>query len=118
MNAVDLKRKFTSRKFLAAVAGVVTGLAMVFGLDEGTISTVSGAVVSVASVVAYVMAEGKVDANAVQGEPGPQGPQGIQGPKGDKGDSGVTIDQVDAAIQRAVMNRYETTIESGAARDE
>ncbi len=64
--AIDWKRKLTSRKLWAAVAGSVTGLAMVFGLDEGTISTVAGAVVSVASVVAYIMAEGKVDAAGVK----------------------------------------------------
>lgn len=65
MKIIDWKRKFSSRKFLAAVAGIVTGLAMVFGLDESTISTVAGAVVSVASVVAYVITEGRVDAEGV-----------------------------------------------------
>ena len=59
---IDWKRKLSSRKFWAAVGGIVTGLAMVFGLDENTISTVAGAVVSAASVVAYIIAEGKVDA--------------------------------------------------------
>ena len=63
---IDWKRKLSSRKFWAAAAGVVTGLAMVFGLDENTISTVAGAVVSAASVVAYILAEGKVDAEAVR----------------------------------------------------
>lgn len=58
---IDWKRKLSSRKLWAAVAGVVAGLAMVFGLDENTITTVSGAVVSAASVVAYILAEGKVD---------------------------------------------------------
>lgn len=57
--------KLKSRKFLAAVAGVVVGLCMVFGLDEGTITNVAGAVVSVASVVSYIVTEGKVDAAAV-----------------------------------------------------
>lgn len=66
MTTIDWKRKLSSRKFLAAVAGVVMGLAMVFGLDENTISTVAGAVVSVASVVAYIIAEGKVDAESVK----------------------------------------------------
>jgi len=66
MNSIDWKRKLSSRKLWAAVAGIVTGLAMVFGLDENTISTVAGAVVSVASVVAYIMAEGKVDAESVK----------------------------------------------------
>ena len=66
MTKIDWKRKLSSRKFLTAAAGVVMGLAMVFGLDENTISTVAGAVVSVASVVAYIMAEGKVDAESVK----------------------------------------------------
>lgn len=61
-----LKRKLSSRKLWAAVAGVITGLAMVFGLDEGVITSVSGAVVSVASVVAYIITEGRVDAAAVK----------------------------------------------------
>lgn len=62
-----LKRKLSSRKLWAAVAGIVTGLAMVFGLDEHVITTVAGAVVSLASVVAYIVTEGKVDAAAVKG---------------------------------------------------
>ena len=68
MTKIDWKRKLSSRKLWAAVAGIVTGLAMVFGLDENTISTVAGAVVSAASVVAYIMAEGKVDAASVKTE--------------------------------------------------
>lgn len=66
MKNIDWKRKFSSRKFIAAVVGIITGLAMIFGLDENTISTVAGAVVSVSSVVAYIMAEGKVDAESVK----------------------------------------------------
>jgi len=62
----DVKRKLTSRKLWAAVAGLVAGLAMVFGLDADIISTVSGAVVTVASVVAYIITEGRVDAEAVK----------------------------------------------------
>ena len=58
-------RKITSRKFLAALAGVATGLAMVFGVDETAISTVAGAVTTVVSVVSYIMSEGMVDAAAV-----------------------------------------------------
>lgn len=61
-----LKRKLTSRKLWAAVAGVVTGLAMVFGLDEGVISSVAGAVVSLASVITYIVTEGKIDAEGVK----------------------------------------------------
>ena len=61
-----LKRKLSSRKLWAAVAGLASGLALVFGLDEEIISTVAGAVVSAASIIAYIMTEGKVDAAAVK----------------------------------------------------
>jgi len=58
-------KKLMSRKLWAMIAGIVTGLAMVFGLDA-TINTVSGAVVAVASVLTYIVTEGKVDAAAVK----------------------------------------------------
>ena len=61
-----IMRKLSSRKLWAALAGIVTGLAMVFGLDENTISTVAGAVVSVASVLTYIVTEGKIDAEGVK----------------------------------------------------
>ena len=63
---IDWKRKLSSRKLWAAAAGIVAGLAMVFGLDEGTVSNVAGAVVSLASLVAYIVTEGKVDAAGVR----------------------------------------------------
>lgn len=66
MTKIDWKQKLSSRKLWAAVAGIVTGLAMVFGLDEGTISNVAGAVVSLASIVAYIITEGDVDATRVR----------------------------------------------------
>jgi len=64
---MEIMRKLSSRKLWAAVAGVVTGLAMIFGLDQGIITSVSGAVVSVVSIVTYIFTEGKVDAAAVGG---------------------------------------------------
>ena len=61
-----LKTKLTSRKLWAAVAGLVAGLAMVFGLDETVVTTVAGAVVSIASVITYIVTEGKIDAEGVK----------------------------------------------------
>lgn len=58
--------KFKSRKFLTCIAGVIVGVCMMFGLDKGTIDTVSGAVVSLGSIVAYIYTEGKIDAAAVE----------------------------------------------------
>ena len=62
---MELLRKLSSRKLWAAVAGVVTGLAMVFGLDESIITSVSGAVVALTSVVTYIVTEGWIDKEAV-----------------------------------------------------
>ena len=72
MSKIDWKHKLSSRKLWAAIAGVVTGLAMVFKLDESTISSVAGAVVSMASVVSYIITEGKVDAESVKKAMGDQ----------------------------------------------
>ena len=69
MNKINWRQKLSSRKLWAAIAGIVTGMSMVFGLDESTISSVAGAVVSVASVVSYIITEGKVDAAGVKKVP-------------------------------------------------
>lgn len=62
MTNIDWKRKLSSRKLWAALAGVISGLVMIFGLDEEIISTVAGSVVSVASIITYILSEAKVDA--------------------------------------------------------
>lgn len=59
-------QKLTSRKLWLAIAGVATGIAIAFGVDAGEISTVSGAVLSVISVVTYIVTEGKIDAESVK----------------------------------------------------
>ena len=61
----EFLNKFKSRKFLTCIAGIIMGLCMVFGLDEGTVTTISGAVTSVMSIVVYIYSEGKIDAAAV-----------------------------------------------------
>ncbi|HHT17908.1 MAG TPA: hypothetical protein GXZ77_09425 [Papillibacter sp.] len=72
----QIGQKLSSRKFWAAVAGLVAGLAMVFGLDADIISTVSGAVVTIASVIAYIVTEGSIDAAAVKKAPESPGESG------------------------------------------
>lgn len=57
--------KFTSRKLWAAIIGIMAGLAVIFGVDEGVITTIAGAMVSVSSVVAYIITEGRIDAAAL-----------------------------------------------------
>ena len=62
----DILRKLCSRKLWLALAGVATGIAMVLGLDGSEISSVAGAVTALASVITYIITEGKVDAAAVK----------------------------------------------------
>lgn len=54
-------QKLSSRKFLTALLGVASGLAMIFGVDEQAVTQVAGAVTALASVVSYIFAEAKVD---------------------------------------------------------
>lgn len=63
---MEILKKLTSRKMWAAVAGLAAGLGMAFGLDEGIISTVAGAVVALSSVITYIVTEGKIDAEGVK----------------------------------------------------
>jgi biopolymer transport protein ExbB/TolQ len=62
----DILRKLSSRKLWMAIAGVTTGIAMALGVDGGDITTVSGAIVSIVSVITYIVTEGKIDAERVK----------------------------------------------------
>jgi phage shock protein PspC (stress-responsive transcriptional regulator) len=59
-------RKLTSRKLWMAIAGVATGIALVLGVDGGDITNVAGAITAVASVITYIVTEGKIDAERVK----------------------------------------------------
>lgn len=62
---MELLNKLKSRKLWAAMVGVIVGVAMMFGIDPNVAETVSGAVISVVSVVTYIITEGRIDAAAV-----------------------------------------------------
>ena len=62
MNKIDILRKLTSRKFWVAVVGLVSGLLLAFKVDANTVENVSGIIMALASVVAYIIGEGLVDA--------------------------------------------------------
>ena len=59
---IDWTRKLTSRKFWLAVVGLVAGLLMAFKVDAEMIETISGVIMSAASVIAYTIGEGLADA--------------------------------------------------------
>lgn len=62
----EIIRKMTSRKFLMALVGVVSGLALAFGVEGSEITEivtgVGGILTALGSTVAYISAEAKVDA--------------------------------------------------------
>lgn len=66
----NMIRKLTSRKFLLAIVGVVSGLAMANGVDGSElidmIGKITGIVTAAASAITYINAEAKVDAAAVE----------------------------------------------------
>ena len=59
---IDWKKKFTSRKFWAAVVGFVTPLLLAFGVAESDAAQITSIIMAGASVVAYIIGEGLVDA--------------------------------------------------------
>jgi inner membrane protein involved in colicin E2 resistance len=54
------------KKILTAIIGLLSGLAIIFGVDQGDISTISGALVSIVSVAGYLIAEGKIDVERIK----------------------------------------------------
>lgn len=62
MTKEDIIRKLTSRKFWAAIAGFVTGLLVYFGKTAEQADQVAALIMSAASVVAYIVGEGLIDA--------------------------------------------------------
>lgn len=65
-----LLKKLTSRKFVLAVVGAVSGLALALGVEgseiERIVGTVGGIVTAVSSIVAYINGEAEIDAAAVE----------------------------------------------------
>lgn len=56
-------KKFTSRKFLTALSGIITGIILIVMGD-----VTEGATTLASAVIAYCVAEGYVDANRLKSE--------------------------------------------------
>ena len=59
---IDWKSKLTSRKFWAAIAQFVTMLIIAFKGSEETATQVTALIMAGASVIAYIIGEGLIDA--------------------------------------------------------
>ena len=62
----NLLRKLLSRKLWLAVAGIATGISIALGADASEIETIAGAITTLISALAYIIVEGKVDAESVK----------------------------------------------------
>ena len=64
------KQKLTSRKFWVAVVGFVTPTLLAYGVAEETVTQVAGIIMAGATLIAYIIGEGLVDAskNEKEGE--------------------------------------------------
>ena len=60
---INWKEKLTSRKFWASVIGFITAILTVFAIPDIKIEQVIGVVTAVASLIAYTIGEGLVDAS-------------------------------------------------------
>ena len=64
MSREDILRKLTSRKFWLAVAAFVTELIIAFKGDAELAETLSGMIMAGATVIAYIVGEGLIDAES------------------------------------------------------
>jgi uncharacterized membrane protein len=62
MEKINWKQKLTSRKFWAAVVGFVTALMIAFAAPQATITQVTGIITAGATLIAYIVGEGMIDA--------------------------------------------------------
>lgn len=66
---IDWKAKLTSRKLWVALSEFIGMLLVAFGVAEDTVTQVVAIVMAGAGALAYIIAEGLVDAKAAAAEP-------------------------------------------------
>lgn len=65
---MDWKKKLTSRKFWAAIIGFITTLLVAFGVPDLQIEQVAAVITAGATLIAYIIGEGLVDAKRAEKE--------------------------------------------------
>lgn len=63
MEKINWAQKLTSRKLWAAVCSLVTNLILAFGGTQSDAVKITATIMAGASVIAYIIGEGLVDAN-------------------------------------------------------
>lgn len=67
MKKIDWVRKLTSRKFWVALVGFVTALLLAFKVDSGSVEQIASIIMSFATLISYILAEGFIDGNNTGG---------------------------------------------------
>lgn len=62
---INWKQKLSSRKFWAAVSGVVISIMIIFGADSSSQERITGAITATGTLVCYILAEGSTDKAAI-----------------------------------------------------
>ncbi len=62
---INWKRKLSSRKFWAAVSGVIISVMVAFGADAGSQEKVTGVIAATGTLAIYMLAEGGADKAAI-----------------------------------------------------
>lgn len=65
---IDWKQKLVSRKFWAAIIGFITTLLVAFGVPDLQIEQVAAVITAAATLIAYIIGEGLVDAKRAEQE--------------------------------------------------
>ncbi len=63
---INWKQKLSSRKFWAAVSGVVISIMIIFGADSGSQERITGAITATGTLVCYILAEGAADTASIK----------------------------------------------------
>lgn len=66
MNKINLKQKLTSRKFWAAITGVVTSVMVIFKFDILTQEQLIALLSTTSVLIAYIIGEGLVDSARIE----------------------------------------------------
>lgn len=64
MGKINWAQKLASRKFWLAVAAFIVGVVALFWVDASTTQQVSGMILSLGAVIAYIAGEGHIDGQA------------------------------------------------------
>lgn len=68
MEKINWKQKLTSRKFWAAVTGFVATILIALNYSELEVEQVVGIIGATSTLIAYILAEGFVDAKRIETE--------------------------------------------------